>query len=406
MRALVVTELFSPTRGGTAVWFDQVYRSSWADGSDIVTAQVDDHEAFDVDYPRPVHRIAWQRNPWLRPESAGIYARLLSRVARLAIQGEFEAIHAGRVLPEGLVAVLAGRAAQLPVLIYAHGEEITGWQEPLKRAAMRLSYRQADVVIANSVFTQDRLTELGVRRDRIVLLHPGVDAERYGPDVDGLSVRRRLGIGGAPLILSVGRLQARKGFDRVIESLPTLARLDPRVASVRYAIVGAGDDEARLRQLAFTHNVADRVHFVGHVSDDELPAWYAACDLFAMPNRDVDGDTEGFGMVYLEAGATGKCVLAGRDGGTGSAVIDGMTGLRVDGHSLMAVAWGLGRLLLDRELADKMGQRARSRIRRDFTWQTVARRTRDLHGSLVDARSKGRGRMPSIGWPRQAGGTI
>lgn len=190
MRALIVSELFSPTRGGTAVWFDHVYRATEAAGSEIVTADVAAREDFDRDYPRAIHRLRWQRNPWLRPESAGIYAGLLRRVTQLARSGRFEAIHAGRVLPEGLVSVLAGRASQRPVLIYAHGEEITGWQEPLKRRAMRWAYRMADAVIANSDFTRDRLVDLGVDRGRIVLVHPGVDVERFGSQVDGRRDRK------------------------------------------------------------------------------------------------------------------------------------------------------------------------------------------------------------------------
>ncbi len=393
MRALVVSELFSPTRGGTAVWFDQVYRSPEAVGSEVVTADVPAAEVFDADYPRVVHRVQWRRHPWLRPESVAIYARLLRRVIRLAGSGRFEAIHAGRVLPEGFVSVLAGRLLKLPVLIYAHGEEITGWRERLKRSVMRWTYRHADAVIANSSFTHSRLIELGVGRRRIVELHPGVDASQYGPHVNGQAVRDRLGINGSPLVLSVGRLQRRKGFDRVIEALPRVAR---DVASVQYAVVGTGEDEARLRRLAFEHNVADRVHFVGHVRDAELPQWYAACDVFAMPNRDVDGDTEGFGIVYLEAAAAGRCALAGQDGGTGSAVIDGVTGLRVDGNRAAAVAEGLARLLAHRDLAEAMANRALARIRRGLTWESVTQRTCQLHASLTtqNRAPKGPARAP------------
>ncbi len=383
MRALVVTELFGPTRGGTAVWFDQVYRRAASAGSEVVTANVPGGTAWDRRYPRRVHRLTWKRHSWLRPESAAIYARLLDRVGWLARCGDFRAIHAGRVLPEGLVSVVAGWGGRLPVVVYAHGEEITGWRDPLKRTAMRWTYRHADAVIANSNATMDLLVELGVERGRIAMIRPGVDVERFGPQVNGERIRAKLGVGSSPLILSVGRLQPRKGFDRVIEALPTVAR---GVADVQYAIVGRGGDEARLRRLAFEHNVADRVHFAGGVSDDALPEWYAACDVFAMPNRDIEGDTEGFGMVYLEAAASGKGVLAGRDGGTGSAVLDGETGIRVDGHSVVAVAAALSRLLTRHDLAEAMGRQGRDRVCRELTWQQVARRTRQLHDSLVRRR--------------------
>jgi len=386
MRALVISELFGPTRGGTAVWFDHVYRRPEAAGSEVVTAKVPGSDAFDAVYPRTVHRSGWRRHRWLRPESAAIYAGLLARVARLAGSGRFEAIHAGRVLPEGLIAVVVGRWSGLPVLIYAHGEEITGWREPFKRATMQWAYRRADAVIANSPFTRDLLVELGVGRERIAIIHPGVDAARYSPEVDGSGVRRSLGIGSARLVLSVGRLQARKGFDRVIAALPTVTR---RVGPVHYVVVGAGEDEKRLRSLAFEHHVADRVHFAGEVPEGELPVWYAACDAFAMPNRDIDGDTEGFGMVFLEAAASGKCALAGLEGGTGFAVVSGRTGLRVPGRNVAAVAEGLIRLLSSPEASERMGRLGRQRVLRGFTWEKVACRTRRLHEALVSARGSG-----------------
>ena len=100
-------------------------------------------------------------------------------------------------------------------------------------------------------------------------------------------------------------------------------------------------------RLAREFGVADRVHLLGHVSYEDLPRWYAACDLFAMPNRDIDGDTEGFGLVFLEAASAGKPALAGTAGGTASAVVDGVTGLRVDGEQVEAIAQALARLLSD-----------------------------------------------------------
>ncbi len=382
MRALVVTELFSPTRGGTAVWFDHVYRTPDAIDSEIIAAETPGADVFDASYPRRIHRLPWRRYGWLKPESTAIYARLFWHTLRLAMGGRFEAVHAGRVLPEGLVAVWVGKLCRLPVMIYAHGEEITGWREAGKRAAMRWAYRHADLVVANSAFTQDQLTRLGTDPRRIAVVHPGVAADRFRPSANGRVARQVLAIGSKPLILSVGRLQARKGFDRVIEALPIISR---QIETVQYALIGTGDDEPRLRRLAFQCGVADRVHFLGQVSDEQLPDWYDACDVFAMPNREIRGDTEGFGIVYLEAGASGKCVLAGRDGGTGSSVIDGVTGLRVDGESTSAVAEALLYLLADREVAATMGRRARERVLRRFTWDAVAHRTCVLHRLMIDS---------------------
>jgi phosphatidylinositol alpha-1,6-mannosyltransferase len=162
------------------------------------------------------------------------------------------------------------------------------------------------------------------------------------------------------------RLQRRKGFDHVVRALPGLVA---RGIDVHHAVVGIGEDWDQLERVATELGVRERLHLLGHVEPDDLPRWYNACDLFAMPNRDIEGDTEGFGIVYLEANACAKPAVAGITGGTGSAVQDGLNGLRVDGDSVEAVEAGLARLLQDPSLARQLGQAGRERILAGFTPQ-------------------------------------
>jgi phosphatidylinositol alpha-1,6-mannosyltransferase len=120
------------------------------------------------------------------------------------------------------------------------------------------------------------------------------------------------------------------------------------------------------------------LHLLGHVSAEDLPRWYNACDLFVMPNRDINGDTEGFGLVFMEAGACGKPVIAGRAGGTGSAVEEEVTGLRVDGEKIEEVEAAIGRLLGHPEEARRMGMAARQRTASRFTSDQRAEIIRQL----------------------------
>jgi phosphatidylinositol alpha-1,6-mannosyltransferase len=239
---------------------------------------------------------------------------------------------------------------------------------------MCFALQHADHVLANSDFTRDTLISLiGVRPERIVMTYPTVDTERMRPGLPFADLRAGIGVSdGQPLVFSVGRLTRRKGFDQVIRALPALVR---RGLDVHYAIAGIGDDRDYLQALAREAGVPDRVHLLGAVPAEDLPRWYNACDLFAMPNRDIGGDTEGFGLVYMEANSCGKPVLAGRAGGTGSAVEEGLNGLRVDGESVEAVEQGLARLLLDPEAARRMGQAGRER--------TVSRFTSDQRAELI-----------------------
>lgn len=371
---LMLTELFLPTKGGTAVSFDDDVRRLGGKGVHVLTAAVPGDAEFDRDHPNTIHRLALHRVPWLKPESLAMYARLLGRALRLALVRRPAAVMAGRALPEGLVAWFVGRLIRRKVLIYAHGEELTGWGRGRKFQAMCFALQHADHILANSDFTRDTLVSLiGVRPDRIVMTYPTVDTDRMRPGLpcDDL----RAGIGVRPdqlLVFSVGRLTRRKGFDQVIRALPGLVR---RGLDVHYAIAGIGDDHDHLQALAREAGVADRVHLLGAVPHDDLPRWYNACDLFAMPNRDIGGDTEGFGLVYMEANSCGKPALAGLAGGTGSAVEDGLNGLRVDGESVEAVEQGLARLLLDPEAAHRMGRAGRER--------TVERFTSDQRAELI-----------------------
>jgi phosphatidylinositol alpha-1,6-mannosyltransferase len=363
---LMITELFLPTKGGTAVMFEDDCRRLGGRSVHIVTAAVPGDTAFDLEHPNAIHRLVLKRSPWLRPESLFLYARLLWNSLRLAFANRFAAVLAGRALPEGLVAWAVARVRRCKVVIYAHGEELTGWGRGRKFQAMCFSLRHADHVLANSDFTRDTLISLiGVRPERIVTAYPSVDAERFRPGLPFSDLRAGIGLTAAQrVILSVGRLQLRKGFDQVIRSLP---RLLERGIDVHYVIIGIGDERNYLQGLSVELGVSDRLHLLGHVEQEDLPRWYNACDLFAMPNRDIEGDTEGFGIVYLEANACAKPAIAGRAGGTGSAVEDGINGLRVDGDDVQAVAGAIARVLLDAEESRRMGAAARQRIVSSFT---------------------------------------
>jgi phosphatidylinositol alpha-1,6-mannosyltransferase len=144
---------------------------------------------------------------------------------------------------------------------------------------------------------------------------------------------------------------------------------------VHYVVIGIGEVRDYLAALAAELAVQGRVHLLGHVTPEELPRWYCAADLFAMPNREIDGDTEGFGMVFVEAAACGTTALAGEAGGTGAAVLHEQTGLRVDGADGDAVARALTRLLGDDGLRQRMAAAARERAKSEMGWERVAMKT-------------------------------
>jgi phosphatidylinositol alpha-1,6-mannosyltransferase len=274
-------------------------------------------------------------------------------------------------LSVGLGGWLLGRLARVPYVVYAQGEELSGplTGGRLGQARFRLTravLRGAAAVVCISRFTRDLVArDYGIPEARLPLFLPTVDpAEASLEPGTGDAARRALGAGG-PLLLMVGRLaQRRKGFDRAIEALPAILARHP---AARLVIAGPGD-QRELRAAAEAAGVAGAVVFAGEVERARLMALYAACDLFLLPTRTMaDGDTEGFGVVFLEANLHGKAVVAGRTGGTADAVVDGQTGLLVDGGDAAAVAAAVTRLLDDPGLAARLGRQGRERVHREFS---------------------------------------
>jgi phosphatidylinositol alpha-1,6-mannosyltransferase len=376
---LVLSELFLPTKGGTAVWAAEVYKRLGGKEIHIVTADVPGAAEIDALHPNTIHRLNLKRVPWLRPESLAMYARLFIKSLWLSLTHHFDEIHAFRALPEGLVAWAVARLTFRPVVIYAHGEELTTWGRGSKYKVMRFAMRHADRIVANSEHTRETLVEMGIDAARITIIYPGVDVSVFKPGLDTTGLRESLGIRpDDKLVFSVGRLSRRKGFDQVIRAV---ARLREAGMNVHYVLAGIGEDDEYLAGLIREHNLQGVVHMPGGVAAQDLPRWMNACDVFAMPNREIDGDNEGFGMVFIEAAACGKPVVAGIAGGTSAAVLDGVTGVRVEGSDLMAVVSALQRLISDKSLSQAMGKAGLVRVNNEFSWERVAKKTKNVENA-------------------------
>jgi phosphatidylinositol alpha-1,6-mannosyltransferase len=172
----------------------------------------------------------------------------------------------------------------------------------------------------------------------------------------------------------VGRLvDAYKGHDMVIRALPLILAKTP---DTEYVIVGDGPLRPYLERLAASLGVAPAVRFVGEASDDEVDAWYRACDVFVLASREsgVSGGAEGYGIVIVEASLRGKPVVGGRSGGIPDAVIDGETGLLVDPSDPADIAEAVTRLLTEHDLADRLGRGGRRRVLEDLSWPEYTQR--------------------------------
>jgi phosphatidylinositol alpha-1,6-mannosyltransferase len=204
-----------------------------------------------------------------------------------------------------------------------------------------------------------------------------VDAERFRPDAGGAARRAELGLAERPVIVCVSRLVRRKGQDTLIRALPAIRK---RVPGTALLLVGDGPDRGYLEQLARDVRAPEDVVFAGGVPGADLPSWYGAGDVFAMPcrTRRRGLDVEGLGMVYLEASACGLPVLAGDSGGAPDAVRDGVTGRVIDGESPGAASHVLATMLMDRQLASRLGNAGRAWALSEWGWDLQAERLLDL----------------------------
>ena len=365
---VLVAECFPPEVGGSGELLAHAYAET-PTGIAVVTAAADP----DPRWP------SLPRIPAAFPAGLGLLnprdfrhtAGLAARIRRLS--GPRTVVHCARALPEGTAAWINKHMTKRPYVCWTHGEEL-----PVAAASrelawlMRRVHRGAAALIANSHNTARLLAVLGNPTERIHVVHPGVDAARFRPDVPGVdAVRRRLIGDQELLVVSIGRLQARKGHDLAVRAIARAIRSGARL---RYAIVGSGEEEARVRTLVAELGIAQQVLFVGAVSTTDLPAYYAAADVFVLPNRVEGRDFEGFGIVYLEAGASGVPVIAGSSGGVPEAVQDGVTGLLVSGTDEEELFVALKQLIDSRERRRAMGQAGRDRAVNEFSWNRAAAR--------------------------------
>jgi len=246
---------------------------------------------------------------------------------------------------------------------------------------MRFVYGGASAAIANSRNTARLIDETGWHRGSAHVVYPGVDSVSFHPAADRGALRQRFAPNGELVLMSVARLQKRKGHDLVLRALALLMKDTP---ALKYVVVGDGNERDALVRLAAELGVSGAVHFTGEVAASSLPAHFAACDVFVLPTRVEGYDFEGFGLVFLEAAAAGKPSIGGRNGGVPEAVAEGETGLLVSGHDVEELAGAIRRLASSPELRQRMGEAGRSRAVRDFTWERAAAQVSSIHQQVAE----------------------
>ena len=266
---------------------------------------------------------------------------------------------------------------RLKSIICTHGVEV--W-EPLTRLR-RSALRSADLVLAPSKYTAEHVAAIQrVTSEKIRVLPWALD-----PQFEALAPRAAKASAPANfpqgrVVLTVGRWRADeryKGMDTLITALP---RLLPRCPELQLAMVGEGDDREWLEDLAEENGVRSHVHFLSGLSYAELAACYAHCEMFALPSRG-----EGFGLVYLEAMASGKPVIGGGHGGAPEVIDDGKTGYLVPHGDAAQLATAIETMLANPEMGKEMGRRGKERVESEFRFNVFAKSLRKILRELCES---------------------
>jgi phosphatidylinositol alpha-1,6-mannosyltransferase len=376
-RTLVVTNDFPPRAGGIQAFVHNVLLHQDPASVVVYAPKWKRDAAFDAEQPFPVIR---HRTSLMLPEPM-----VLNKARQIAADFDCTRVLFGAAAPLGLLAPRLRSQGMGPIVAMTHGHEAAWASTPGARQVMRSIGSSVDTVTYLGEYTRSRIASALTMpaASRMRRLVPGVDVDAFHPSVRdrGADLRAQLGLADRPVVVVVSRLMPRKGQDTLIRALPLIQRDVPDAALL---IVGGGPYRSTLDKLVLEHHLSDSVVLTGTVAWEDLPAHYAAGDVFAMPcrTRNRGWDVEGLGIVYLEAGAIGLPVIAGDSGGAPDAVLDGQTGFVVNGRDIPLVARHVAKLLSEPQLAARMGQRGRQWVEQQWTWPTVSRRLTDLLDGL------------------------
>lgn len=371
---LFVTNDFGPRAGGIETFLIGLIERRPFGSTIVYTSAQDDSDLYDQHWNEKFGvTVIRDRAKILLPTPR--VARNLTQI----IKAEKITVAAfGAAAPLGLLSASLKRAGVEKTIALTHGHEVW-WAKvfPFNLAMRRIGCTVDSLTYLGS-FTQKAISRCLSKKatQQMVKIAPGIDVEHFSPQ-DSSGLRKELGIDDKKVIVSVGRLVHRKGQDHLIESMPEILK---QVPEAHLLLVGKGPYLEHLAKLVAIHKVQNNVSFIGRIQYAELPRFICAGDVFAMPSRSrlAGLEVEGLGIVYLEASACGLPVVAGNSGGAPDAVVEGETGLVVDGTDNAQIATAIISLLTDPKKSQEMGAAGRRWIVENWRWEIWSTRFNQL----------------------------
>ncbi len=379
--SLLITNDFPPIVSGISTVFYQIWKRLPPDRIMILAPKAPGCNEFDK---RESFHIIRKRIPTGESGKTKLLKMVLNIFYTLYYTRKYNIgkLHCGQILSVGPAGLICKKLFGIKYSVYVYGSETLRFgNSRMMSWLMKKVIEEAEELVPNSEFTMHEYERWGISQEKMVTIVPGVDSVFFHPHGKSRYLVEKHRLQDKQIIMTVGRLDERKGHDMVIRAMSHVVKQFPNVV---YMIVGKGREEQRLKNLADNLKLHDLVVFTGFVADESLPDYYNLCDVFVLPNRETElhgqlrGDYEGFGVVFLEAGACGKPVIAGKSGGSCEAVVDGGTGLMVDPRSESEIAHAIERILADKNFASRLGMAGRNRAEKEFDWQHIAKTMEDM----------------------------
>lgn len=358
MRILLITIEYPPFYGGVANYYFNV-KKYWPKPEEILVLDNNNGELIN----KKCWFLKWLPSVW----------KLFKTIKAENINH----ILVGHILPLGTSAFLAKKFLKTDYSIFLHGMDLAyalkSWRK--KWLVKKILLNAKKVICVNTHVAKMVNNFLPELQNKIIIINPGIERPTIYDQQIASDIKNRYVLENKIVLLTVGRLVKRKGVDKVLESLPEVIK---DVPNLKYIIIGRGEEENDYRLRIGNYGLEKFVEILTNINDEEKYAWLDLGDIFIMPAREISGDVEGFGIVYLEANIHGKPVIAGDSGGVRDAVIDGFNGLLVNPENINEITSVIVKLAKDENLRKQLGEAGRLRAEKEFNWKNQVEKIYNL----------------------------
>lgn len=338
---------------------------------------------FSYFYPKSLQNVCYNggalpnlKNSWLaRFELPFLLIFQFIHIGRIIKKEKIDLIHCHWIVPQGFFCAIFKRILGLPLIISAHAGDVFALNNYLIKLCGQFAISESDFCTANSEATQKALKTIYDKKD-IEIIPMGVDLKDYSTEKYDPSLKEKHGIHGA-FLLAVGRFVEKKGFKFLIDAMPMVLNKNP---DAKLHIIGFGPEEKRLKTYVTEKNLENSVLFPGKKSACELSKYFATADILIGPSIVAkNGDTEGLGVVFLEAFASKTAVIASNVGGIPDIVVHGKTGLLVEQKNPQDIFEKINCLLSDITLKNSLVAEGYTFVKRNFSWDIVQEKFTEIY---------------------------